>query len=73
LVEAKADTPTLMERLPLKLHKIQKELPAWVQKGGDTTKATALMQNLDQQLKASNFAAAEKTADSILDMLGAKP
>ena len=50
-----------------------KELPAWIQKGGDQVKATALMQKLEQQLNAKNFDAAEKTADSILEMIGPKP
>ncbi len=69
LVEAKNETLTLMERLPLKLHKIQKELPDWIQKGGNRVRATALMQQLDGQLKSQDFAEAEKTADAILEMI----
>lgn len=61
---------TLLERLPPKIHKIQKELPAWVQKTGDTGKATSHMRKLQEYLKAQNFEEAEKTADSILKMMG---
>jgi len=71
LIEAKSEALTLMERLPPKIHEIQKELPAWVQKTGNAGKATALMKKLDGQLKAKNFDEAEKTADSILEMIGA--
>ena len=44
LIEAKTEALTLLERLPPKIHKIQKELPAWIQKTGNTEKAAALMQ-----------------------------
>jgi hypothetical protein len=73
LIEAKAETSTLMERLPPKIHKIQRELPVWIQKGGNTERATALTQQLDANLKANDLAAAEKTADAILKMLDEKP
>jgi uncharacterized Fe-S radical SAM superfamily protein PflX len=70
LIEAKTETSTLMERLPTKIHKIQKELPAWLQKTGNK-EALALMQQLEGNLKAKNFEEAEKTADSILKMMSA--
>ncbi len=73
LVEAKVEALTLLERLPPKIHKIQKELPAWIQKSGDKEKAaqaTALMRKLDERLKAKDFEAVEKTADSILKVIG---
>ncbi len=72
LIEAKAEALTLMERLPPKIHRIQKELPAWVQKGGNprAAEAVALMQKLDGHLKAKDFEEAEKTADSVLKMMG---
>ncbi|MGO9463879.1 MAG: hypothetical protein ACLQIB_33335 [Isosphaeraceae bacterium] len=70
-VGAKTDALPLMERLPSKIKKIQKELPAWIQKTGSTKKATALMHKLDEQLKAKDFEEAEKTADAILKMMGA--
>jgi hypothetical protein len=72
LVEAKTETLTILERLPPKIHKIQKELPAWVQKTGNK-EAIALMQKLDEHLKAKDFEEAEKTADLILKMMGDKP
>ena len=70
LIEAKTEALTLMERLPPKIQKIQKELPAWIQKTGNKDKATALMQKLEEHLKAKDFEEAEKTADSILKMMG---
>jgi hypothetical protein len=66
-------TLTLLERLPPKIHKIQDELPAWMQKAGNNDKAaevTALMQQMQGQLKGKNFEEAEKTADSILNLMG---
>jgi hypothetical protein len=70
LIEAKTEGLTLLERLPPKIRKIQKELPAWIQKTGNTDKATALMKKLDGQLKANHLEEAEKTADAILKMIG---
>lgn len=72
LIEAKAEALTLLERLPPKIHKVQAELPAWIQKNG-SREAAALMQKLQEHLKAKNFEEAEKTADSILEMMGEKP
>jgi hypothetical protein len=69
--EGKAETPTIAERLPLKIQKIQTALPAWIQGDIDKkSKAAALMQQLQQHLKAKNFGEAERTADSILRMIG---
>jgi hypothetical protein len=62
-----------LERLPPKIRRIQKELPAWVQKTGNTDQATALMQKLQEYLTAKNFEEAEKTADSILETMGISP
>ncbi len=69
---SKADKEALplMERLPPKIHIIQKELPAWVQNADSKEKATALMQKLKEHLEAKNFEEAEKSADSILKMMG---
>ena len=72
LTEAQTETVTLLERLPPKIHRIQNELPAWMQKTGDK-EAAALMEELQAQLKARNFDEAEKTADAILKMIDAKP
>ena len=72
LIEAKMESLTLLERLPPKIQKIQKELPAWIQKADadDKDKATALMKKLEGHLKAKNFEEVEKTADSILKLIG---
>jgi hypothetical protein len=61
---------SLTERLPAKIHKIQAELPAWMEKTGNKDGA-ALMQRMREQLKAKNFEEVEKTADAILEMMGA--
>jgi hypothetical protein len=66
----KAEGSALMERLPPKIQRIQKKLPVWVEKTGNMEKAASLMQELEGQLKAKNFEEAEKTADSILNMMG---
>ena len=68
LIEAKTEALTLMERLPPKIHQIQKELPAWIQKTA-SKQAAALMQQLDEQMKVKNFEAAERTADSVLKLI----
>jgi hypothetical protein len=67
LIEAKTE-PSLTERLPVKIHKIQKELPAWMQKNSSKNVA-ALMQKLDEDLKGKNFGEADKTADEILTLM----
>ena len=55
LVEGKTEALTLMERLPPKIHKIQKELPAWIQKTGNTDKAAALMQKMQEQSESQEL------------------
>jgi hypothetical protein len=74
LIEAKL-VASLIERLPPKIHKIQKELPAWMEKAeaGNKVTAAAFMKTLDEQLKAKNFEEVEKTADSILKLIGGDP
>jgi hypothetical protein len=64
---------SLTDRLPPKIHQIQRELPAWMQKPGNkkAAEAAALMQKMMGQLKAKNFEEAEKTADVILELIGA--
>jgi hypothetical protein len=64
------ETSSYAERLPLKIQKIQKELPAWVEMPGNKEKAAAFMQKLKEQLDAKNFSEAEKTADAILKTMG---
>lgn len=76
LTEARIETSSYMERLPVKIRRIQKELPAWIQKEGSQEKmeqAQALMRKLDEHLKAKDFQKAEDTADAILKMMGTKP
>jgi len=69
--ESKAEPSTVAGSLPSKIQKIQSGLPAWIGSDADRKdKATALMQQLQQHLKASNFEEAGKTADSILKMIG---
>ncbi|MDD5199154.1 MAG: hypothetical protein PHC88_05065 [Terrimicrobiaceae bacterium] len=74
LTEAAA-TSSLMERLPPKIHRIQKAFPAWIRNSNadNREKAAALMQEMDAKLKAKRFDEAEKTADSILALIGGKP
>ncbi len=69
LVESPSVTSSYLERLPAKIHRIQQELPAWIQKTGKQALAEPLMRQLDAALKASNFAEAEKSADSLLKLL----
>ncbi len=72
--EAKGEALPLSERLPPKIHRIQKELPAWLEKADadNKDKAAALMQKLQEHLKAKNFEEAETVADEILKLLPAK-
>ena len=69
--QAKNEESSLQERLSAKIQKIQKELPAWIEKIGNKEKATALMKILQEQINAKSFEEAEKTAGSILEMIGA--
>jgi hypothetical protein len=71
-IEAKTEALPLSERLPPKIQRIQKELPAWMEKAEavNKVKAAALMKKMDNQLKAKNFEEVEKTADSILKLMG---
>jgi hypothetical protein len=70
LTEDKSETPTLLERLPAKIHRVQDELPAWVQRSGRQAEALPLMTELRSALEAKDFERAEKAADAILKMIG---
>jgi Spy/CpxP family protein refolding chaperone len=70
--EAQKEASLLSERLPAKIQAIQEELPAWIEKTGNLEQAKAFMQKLKTHLDAKNFVEAEKTADSILEMIGAR-
>ena len=72
LREVVSPTSSYLERLPAKIHRIQRELPAWVQKTGNQAKAEALVRRLDAALKGNNPTEAEKVADEILKLLPAK-
>ena len=67
---ATADDPSPEERVLVRIHKIQKELPAWVKKTGRKEEADALMKTLKTQVADMNFPEAEQTADTILKMMG---
>jgi Spy/CpxP family protein refolding chaperone len=67
---ATADEPSPEERVLVRIHKIQKELPAWVKQTGRKEEADALMKTLKAQVADMNFPEAEKTADTILKMMG---
>ena len=69
LIEAKTLTTSYMERLPSKIHKIQAELPGWIQRTGKQAIMEPLMLKLDAAIKAKDFDLAEVTADSILKMI----
>jgi hypothetical protein len=69
LIEAKTEAMTMLERLPRKMQKIQKEFPDWMQKSGNK-EAAVLMQKLQEEMKAKNFEEVEKTADAILKLIG---
>ena len=64
------DASSYQDRLPPKIHRIQKKLPEWIENPGNKAKATAFMQKLKEQLDSQNFAEAEKTADAILETMG---
>jgi hypothetical protein len=70
LTETGSEMPTLMERLPAKIHKMQSDLPTWIQKTGRQSEAQPLMSELDAALKAKDFDRAEKAVDAILNLIG---
>ncbi len=70
LTETNSETPTLLERLPPKIHRIQTELPPWIQKTGRQAEAEPLMQELGSALQAKDFDRAEKAAEAILKLMG---
>ena len=52
-----------------KMHRIQKELPAWVQESGQQAKVGPLAQKLTAFLKDRKFREADKVADEILSLM----
>ena len=70
---ATADEPSAEDRMVTKIHRIQKELPAWVKKTGKKEEADAMMKTLKAQLAEKNLAEAEKTSEAIMKMMGLTP
>jgi hypothetical protein len=71
LIEAATGT-SILERLPPKIHRIQNELPAWVQKTGDQADVEPLMQKLSAAMKSNDLVEAEKIADEVLKLIDSK-
>lgn len=69
LTESAVTMTSILERLPAKIHRIQEELPNWLQRTGGQAKVEPLMQALDAALKANRLDEAEKLADQILEIL----
>ncbi len=69
LVET-APTGFSSEAFQEKMHRIQRELPAWVQKSGQQAPATALTQKLTSFMKDRKWQEADKVADEILSLIG---
>ena len=64
-------TGSVSGSLPDKIHKIQADLPAWLQAHPDQqSKIQPLMIQLDQDVKAGNYQDAATTADTILSLIG---
>jgi hypothetical protein len=74
LIEAKTETTSYLERLPPKIHRIQQELPGWMQKAeaGKRDTAAQLMQELQQDMRVKNLQEVERIADSILKLMEEK-
>jgi hypothetical protein len=51
------------------MHRIQTELPAWVQKSGQQARVLPLTQKLNALLKEKKFAEADSLADQLLSMM----
>ncbi|MCY2934827.1 MAG: hypothetical protein NT172_11765 [Planctomycetota bacterium] len=65
-----ADESSAEELMVARVLKIQKELPAWVKKTGRKAEIDVLMKTLKKQLADRNFAEAEKTSDTIMNLMG---
>lgn len=72
----KAQALTYFETLPPKMRKLEKELPIWIQNPDHKDRAPevgALVQKMQDSIKANQFDEAEKVVDSILEMMGFNP
>jgi hypothetical protein len=74
LVES-ASTGFSAANLQAKMQRIQKELPAWVQKSGQQAKVAPLTEKLEALMKDKKWQEVDKVADEILSLIssGDKP
>jgi hypothetical protein len=72
LVET-AHTGFSAEALQNKLHRIQNELPGWVQRTGQQAQMMPLMQELDTALKGRQWQEVDRLADEILKRISQGP
>ena len=68
LVET-ASTGFSSEAFQDKMHRIQKELPGWVQKSGQQAQAMPLIQKLKAFIKDRKWQEADKVADELLSLM----
>jgi hypothetical protein len=64
-----ASTGFSAARLQEKMHRIQKEFPAWIQKSGQQAKAAPLMQKLSTLMKDKKWRELDQVADDVLSMI----
>jgi Tol biopolymer transport system component len=71
LVESAA-TGFSSEALEAKMQRIQKQLPAWIQKTGKQEQAMSLVKNMQVLIKEKRWQDADKVADEILSLISAR-
>jgi hypothetical protein len=54
-----------------KMHRIQAELPAWIQKSGQQAQAMPLIENIKSRIKERKWQEADKVADELLALMSA--
>jgi hypothetical protein len=54
------------------MHRIQKELPAWIRKSGQQAQATALTRKLEALMKQQKWQEVDKAADEILSLISSR-
>ena len=64
-----APTGFSSEAFQAKMHRIQKELPTWVKKTGQQTKAMPLVQKLSPLMKDHKWQEADRVADELLSLI----
>ena len=72
----KTQALTFFDTLPPKMRTIEKELPGWIQSADHRDRAAeaqALVEKMQEDIKANRFEEAEKAVDSILNMMGVNP